>query len=263
LSKEDYFLKLVIDGNSNKLRQLLTVANNDSRKNLLNHKFEEHGGKTLLHIAAEKDHIDIVRILIENGADIKATDKDMHTAIHSAAKKGCINVISILCESQANIIFSKDKFGNTLMHYAALGGQLETIEYLETLGLKLDDKNKHDRTLLHIAAITGQSNLIIPLAVKHKLPVEGKDDTGSNPLHLAVAKEKVEVVKHLIYLFGDAGEDINATNDRGETALDVANVMGNKEIIDTLKYYGGKEGVKKRSYTEMAAAEKSNASYNR
>ena len=44
--------------------------------------------QTPLHIASRLGNVDIVMLLLQHGADVDATTKDMYTPLHIAAKEG-------------------------------------------------------------------------------------------------------------------------------------------------------------------------------
>lgn len=44
--------------------------------------------QTPLHIASRLGNVDIVMLLLQHGADVDTTTKDMYTALHIAAKEG-------------------------------------------------------------------------------------------------------------------------------------------------------------------------------
>ena len=43
--------------------------------------------QTALHYAAWHGHVDVAKVLIQNGADVNAVDKNKSTALHWAAEK--------------------------------------------------------------------------------------------------------------------------------------------------------------------------------
>ena len=44
--------------------------------------------KTALHFAAQNGHVDVAKVLIQNGADVNAVDEKMkRTALHVAAEE--------------------------------------------------------------------------------------------------------------------------------------------------------------------------------
>jgi len=69
-------------------------------------------GKTLLHYAANRGHIEIVRLLLENGAKINVQDKDKKTPLHEAMTYHHDRVARLLIEKGANVNL-KDKEGKT------------------------------------------------------------------------------------------------------------------------------------------------------
>ena len=44
--------------------------------------------QTALHIAAQKGHVDVAKVLIQSGADVNALQKDKWTALHLVARDG-------------------------------------------------------------------------------------------------------------------------------------------------------------------------------
>ena len=55
-------------------------------------------GCTSLHEAAKKGHVDVAKVLIQNGADVNAVDKDNLTALHEAATREYVFLtLQLLC----------------------------------------------------------------------------------------------------------------------------------------------------------------------
>ena len=57
---------------------------------------EDKYGKTALHVAAEKGHAAVARLLVEKGANVGAKDKDGRTALHQAAEWGHGTAVPLL-----------------------------------------------------------------------------------------------------------------------------------------------------------------------
>ena len=53
-------------------------------------------GETALHAAARNGHLDVVRLLLDSGAQKNVTSKAGATALHVAAQKGHSQVVQLL-----------------------------------------------------------------------------------------------------------------------------------------------------------------------
>ena len=82
--------------------------------------------RTPLNIAASGGHMDITRLLIENGADINMATSDGWTPLHSAAWKGIKDVVRFLLQSGADPKRLTDT-GQTALHLAAMGGYCQVV----------------------------------------------------------------------------------------------------------------------------------------
>ena len=49
-----------------------------------------------LHLAAHKGHVDVVKVLIQNGADVNTVTENKWTALHHSAKHGHVDVVKVL-----------------------------------------------------------------------------------------------------------------------------------------------------------------------
>ena len=107
--------------------------------------------------AAEYDHVDIVKYLLQAGADIEGKDVSNRTAFICAVKRGRTKVAELLLESGANFK-SRDDSRRTCMHLAVQHERVDTLCMLlkhdrDTL---IDEREKDLQTPLHYAARLGQ-----------------------------------------------------------------------------------------------------------
>ena len=58
---------------------------------------------TALHNAAQKGHVYVVKVLIQNSADVNAVQKIKCTALHSAAQGGHVDIAKVLLENGADV----------------------------------------------------------------------------------------------------------------------------------------------------------------
>ena len=87
-------------------------------------------GLTPLHNAASNGHTSTCQLLIDNKADIDASDEyNNKTPIHRAAIKGHTSTCQLLIDHQANIN-ACDQHGDTPLHLAAIYGHASTCQLL-------------------------------------------------------------------------------------------------------------------------------------
>jgi len=104
-------------------------------------------GATLLHMAAGMGNVEIVRILIQVGMNINASDNDGQTPLHSAASGFIVtrfgfqtkDVMTLLVENGADL-YHRDKKGRTPLEYARQGEIDEAVTILERLQKRFPQK---------------------------------------------------------------------------------------------------------------------------
>lgn len=103
--------------------QLLDKSKGDLKADV-NYKGEN--GWTPLHFACLNGNIDLVNLLLYNGAHTDAETTLKYTVLHLAAQKGHVEVFKLLINSGANLN-ATDMFNNTPLHYAAQNGKNSNV----------------------------------------------------------------------------------------------------------------------------------------
>ena len=109
--------------------------------------------ETPLLIAAD---VEIVSILLENGASVNNTDNEERNALHRAALQGNAAVVSVLLENGASIE-ALDPAGSTALHLAASEGHVDAVSILLQNGASIKAVNYEEFTALHCAAFDGHA----------------------------------------------------------------------------------------------------------
>ncbi len=92
---------------------------------------------TSLHLAAESGHIDVVKYLIEKGADVSATNVYRMKPWHAACVRKCgTEIIQLLIQHGADVDVTS-KHGLMALHHAASCGALDTVKLLVEKGIAL------------------------------------------------------------------------------------------------------------------------------
>ena len=156
----------------------------------------DEDGMTALHFAAQNGNTDVVRYLLENGADIKAQDiKLERAAIHFAAENGSLECVKFLTEHGADLL-DRDIYGATALHYAAAKNHLDVIKYLVSKKMDYTAKDARGWTAMHYAACGGSTEVIRYLLAKG-LNINELNGTGRTPLFFA--RGNLELRKFMIF----------------------------------------------------------------
>jgi ankyrin repeat protein len=118
--------------------------------------------KRPLAVAAHHGHLEVVRLLIERGANISATGEWRNTALHYAAIMGYEEVVALLLDNGAHAN-SRNQHGITPLVLACHNGHLGVVRLLiQHMGSQwLDDRgNASGQTALHYAAHGGHEELL-------------------------------------------------------------------------------------------------------
>ncbi len=109
----------------------------------------EHGGRLDLESAAGVGKLDVVKKFFDADGRLKGktTRKQLQSALKLACTWGRLDVVEFLLDKDVDL--SGDQVdGQTPMHCAAIGGQLETIKFLLKHGAPLEVTNIYGGTVL-------------------------------------------------------------------------------------------------------------------
>lgn len=114
-------------------------------------KLEPNGDAPLV-MAAYLGHADVVRMLLEAGADITAVDPGMKaTALHAAAYAGRTEAAKVLIEHGIEIDKQGPKNGYTALHDAIWQNNIETARVILEAGADLTRRSHDGETPLDFA----------------------------------------------------------------------------------------------------------------
>lgn len=188
-------------GNLSQVKALLESEPDIEERNTLASK--------VLYSASATDHTEIVKFLLENGANVNGLDG--WTPLHGAAGHGRVKVVKILLANGADVNrCGRGKLGVTPLYLATARGKLgATPLYLA----KARDKKEVMRVLLENGA-----------------DPDIKCESGVTPLLRAVLDEQSEIADILLFY----GADINHENVNRGTALHVAVALDRPEMAKYL-----------------------------
>jgi len=193
-------------------------------------------GRTILHIAAATPGCeDMVKLLLESGADINAGDYPdtarfytrLMTPLHRAVCSSSKSCVEVLLAAGADL-HTKNDMGETPLHLAAEYGYTEIAELLLTYDANVDETDNEGKTALHKAHNRDTAELLIAGGAN----VNAKAKDGSSPLHRAV--EMVFEKRPMVELLLASGADVNAQNDEGDTPLHISTRQEDRIITEIL-----------------------------
>ena len=164
----------------------------------------------LLLSAAESDDLDTVKEQLIRGADIESRCIGCGgTPLAHAAKTGSIEIVKILLNNNANVN-PKDKDGDTPLHSSSMNGHLEITKLLVNRGADINTKNERlGATCLHAASFSGHEDIVDFLVAK-KLDINATEINGLTPIDLAKMDGHTNVIKILKQNGGKTGEELKA-----------------------------------------------------
>jgi ankyrin repeat protein len=108
-----------------------------------------------LHSAADNGHVEIVHLLLQNGADVNAKDKYGETPLHEAAGHGHIDILHLLAENGADLE-AQSNYGRRALHCAALLDNLPFVqELVSRYHVDINARDRYGDTALWTSRIIG------------------------------------------------------------------------------------------------------------
>lgn len=135
---------------------LISAVRRMSKDLTIINKRIDWGNRTALHISIENGYTEQALLLIQNGADVNATDCQGKSPLGLAAWVGSKSLMECLLEANAQI-HSSDQWGQTALHKASSRGHADVVRLLLDQGARVNQKCKSDYTALHLAAMGGRN----------------------------------------------------------------------------------------------------------
>lgn len=193
-------------------------------------------GGTALHEAARLGQVPTAKLLLMAGAEVDKRDRQSMTALQAAASGGgskCGDMVRELITAGARVDTVELRTGNTLLHIGAKLGNCDVVERLLRCGADLVAKNFAGQAPLHLAASEGHSALVCNL-VRAGADPNAVDIIGRSPLYLAAVRGQAKVVGELARV----GADPAALTLGGNAPLTAAAEEGQPKVVKALLELG-------------------------
>ena len=158
-------------------------------------------GWTLLHLAAQRGHLDIVNLLLDRGLDVNTLeDGDHTTALHWAAAAGHAGVVRRLLDAGVDPIGHGDDHELAAIGWASCWDGTDTDAHREIVQLLLDRGARHH---IFSAIAMNLADEVRRIVRDDPSALEQPMSTFENlrlPLHFAVHKNRPAMIELLIRL---------------------------------------------------------------
>ncbi|KAJ5929153.1 hypothetical protein N7454_007001, partial [Penicillium verhagenii] len=148
---------------------------------------------TSINYAALNGSLDLVKLLLQKGANITIPNCHGWTPIHSASMIGHVDILSALLQASVGDLDIRDRSGRTPFMIAAVGGHFETLRYLSSKGSSPDLKDIFGANALFMAVRNGHEDAAAYLLELTKPSTELRDGLGYDLLFWAYGSGSAKV----------------------------------------------------------------------
>ncbi|CAH0387286.1 unnamed protein product [Bemisia tabaci] len=181
---------------------------------------------TPLHFAVLNNKLELIKILLDKGVSIDEKNQHCQTPLLIAIEKGFVEIAKFLVKNGAQVNAANNGNSDTPLHFAVQHNSSELVEMLVKCAV-VDAMNEKHQTPLLLAAEKGYVE-IAKLLLMNGAQVNGTNVSDRDtPLHLAVQNNCIELVEILL----EQGALIDARNGERQTSLHIATEKGNENCM--------------------------------
>lgn len=209
-------------------------GNYEMAKILLQYKVPPIIMKLSIYAACTKGHLEILRLLFEKDGykNINLPVKDDLTILMIACLNGQPEVVKFLLDKGANV-YAENLSGFAPIHFACKAKRLEVVELLLAHDIKqIDIPTSRDQTTPLMAACKKNSPAIVKLLLEKGASKKLYDVYGYSAIHIACMSGSLDAVSEL--LENDDEGYIDFLDEQGNTPLNLAVAYNNKETVKFL-----------------------------
>ena len=216
-----------------KRKEVVTVILNKTDVKHLLIDMPDSSLKTPLHYAVRSNDVDMVKLILEHGANVDKPDINGKTPLKIATVLSKMNIVKLLLEYKAKIDTIDRSDGTTPLHSVISSNRIDLLKLLlqHKGACKTDVTDSYGKTPFQNAIKSG-NGYILEVLLENGIGNESLADAWiyyyvKFPLHIASKIGPVQVVRALLQRKFDV--NFMGTNDR--TPLHEAAHAGNKEIV--------------------------------
>jgi ankyrin repeat protein len=182
-------------------------------------------------VSASQDSLPSVAMPpLGRGSEANIPD-ELRRSLHAASGAGHLEIVRSLLEGGANID-ERDESHRTPLSHASGSGRVEVAKLLIEYGADVNSSDGTGWTPLHSASSHGHAG-VVHLLLDHGADANAMKQDLWTALHHAIFNRSLEIVKALL----EQGADVRMRNDLGHTPFQMASWMGLDEIVQFLSEY--------------------------
>ena len=200
--------------------------------------------QTPLHLATRRGFLGVSRTLVERHADINARDKFGNTPLirtraiwDLTPEDRGLDVLKFLLEHGADT-GATDGFQSTALHVASYHGGVKTTQLILQHGANVNARNRMGQTPLHRVLYSLDDDTIsldryldvIRCLLEHGADIGAQDNTNATPLHLTSYYGCSKAARLLL----EHGASVHLQTSEGKTAFEVASARGHESVAQLL-----------------------------
>ena len=179
------------------------------------------------------DYLQCLRLVINGGADLDATDRQGDCALYYCAEQGDFEALSLLLAHGAKTDGWRS-YKNDPLRAASFRGHLGCIQALMAAGCPVATGRQHGYSALNDAAQNGHVEILQHFLQQGLSANAESTPSGATPLLVAALKGRLTCMQLLL----DAGAKVDHTDSNGCTALDCAAHAGQLQALELLLAHG-------------------------
>ncbi len=198
---------------------------------------QKKGDYTPLGNAVRMGQFEVAELLVRKGADLNVRDSLGNTPLDNAVLYGSDDsrAIDLLLDRSAEVNTDPGSLGTTLSAAAGRGHPRLFAYYCARGGEALFADRSNRRAFMRSAILGGSLEIVKTLQARD-IPLElAADDAGLTPLHTLASNPRAV---GMIEFLARNGADLNARTNDGRSAYNIAEAIGNRQVLEALVKLG-------------------------
>ncbi|XP_057329207.1 putative ankyrin repeat protein RF_0381 [Microplitis mediator] len=237
IRKTQSLISLGIMGYSHDMIKLIMGTHSDI--NLITEK-----GESALRIAVRKGDVDMLKLLLKNGASPHAPDfenRKWYSGFHTAAEMNRVDMMKVFLDHHFDKDDATDE-GITALHIAVINKNVDLVKTLLSWNVNVNVKamyyNLRGYTPLHMAVVENSLEIIKLLLDTKGIDIRATNGNRETALHIATRKQFRDIIEYLLKFHVDINAKSGLPSQNGYTPLHIAAEKKNNKIINILLRHG-------------------------